>query len=160
MNLTIPKARFDSSNKLHGSQTVIVGSGEDSAEHKLVPAFPWAANSSLYAVSGRFVHGELQGTVVLYYSLARGGYVQVNDGYMHGGIITYGQIPVLPVSFYWLTSSVSCSIMFLLSFPDQVFSASEGTVQFQRNILHGSLQKWKALWKILAWYDGGWFSSW
>ena len=99
INMTIPVARLDSANRLHGSQTVLAGYGEDSPEHKQVPAFPWAANSSIYAIGGRFVHGELQGTVVFYYSLNRGGYVQVKDGYMHGGIITYGQSPVLPVSY-------------------------------------------------------------
>ena len=102
MNLTIPRLKLDSNNKLHGSQTLAVSGGEGSTNHKRIPEFPWAANSSLYGVSGRFVHGELQGVAVLYFSIHRGGFAQVRDGYMHGGIVAYGQIPVLPVSIQGL----------------------------------------------------------
>ena len=98
MEVKIPKVKLDSNNFLHGTQSIMAGTGEGSPQHQLIPPFPWAANSSIYGITGRFVHGKLQGVVILYYNMNRGGFAQVKDGYLHGGIITYGQVPVLPVS--------------------------------------------------------------
>ena len=89
--------RLDAKKRLHGFQTLYLEGLEAGPQFKLIPPFPWAVNSSVYAIVGNFVHGELNGIAKLFISQDRGIFAQVKDGYMHGGVTAYGQLPVLPV---------------------------------------------------------------
>lgn len=84
---------LDNRGRLHGIQLLTL-------LDESLPDVPWhSRNVSLAGIEGRFVHGELQGLVKLFLVGGIQAYAEVRNGWLHGGLISHGQRPIIaPVS--------------------------------------------------------------
>ena len=93
-DIVIANARFNRNKQLQGTLNVYVVDFT-SPETEGVEV-PWLKGKRMTGFQGRFSDGVLKGIVKLYFSFSQLIFAEVEDGYLHGGMVSYGQSPVLP----------------------------------------------------------------